>query len=259
MVSVSITDLPVLIAFWLTFTRALTVLMQIPLLDNVSVPAPVKVLFCFLVSYAFFPYVQADMVNDVKSVGAEHFWYLTFVHTIIGLVIGFLIKAMMLVFSGAGAVLSQQLGFAAVKYFDPSMGEQSGPVEKMITWTILILIVTSGALLPMFKGLFLSFHSINVVSLGKFTATPDFYFEFFKSVFISSILLSTPFIFTNLMINLVLGIVSRAVPQMNILMVAFVVNIGLGLLVFVTISNEFFHVAYKMYVEKLGEWFQFVS
>ncbi len=43
---------------------------------------------------------------------------------------------------------------------------------------------------------------------------------------------------------------------MNILMVSFVVNIGIGLLVFFAISEEFFHVAYTMYVERLGEWFQ---
>ncbi|MFZ4714509.1 MAG: flagellar biosynthetic protein FliR [Bacteriovoracaceae bacterium] len=259
MVSVSITDIGVLISFWLVFTRTLTVLMQIPLLDNVSVPAPVKVLFCFVVSYAFFPYVEPWVLADVRAVGAEHFWYLTIVHTAIGLIIGFLIKSLMLVFAGTGALLSQQMGFAAVKYFDPSMGEQSGPIEKMISWTIIILIISSGALLPMFKGLFNSFHSITATNIGKFGSSPEFYFDFFKSVFVTSILLSTPIIFTNLMINLVLGIVSRAVPQMNILMVSFAINIGLGLLVFVTISNEFFHVAYKMYVDKLGDWFQFVS
>jgi flagellar biosynthetic protein FliR len=259
MVSVSITDLGVLIAFWLVFTRTLTVLMQIPLLDNVSVPAPVKVLFCFMVSYAFFPYVQSSVLNDVRTIGSEHFWYLTIIHTLIGLIIGFLIKSLMLIFAGTGAIMSQQMGFAAVKYFDPNMGEQSGPIEKMISWTLIILIISSGALLPMFKGLFVSFHSINAVNLGKFSASPTYYIDFFKNVFMMSILLSTPLIFTNLMINLVLGIIARAVPQMNILMVSFAVNIGLGLLVFITISNEFFHEAYKMYVDKLGDWFQFVS
>jgi flagellar biosynthetic protein FliR len=40
-------------------------------------------------------------------------------------------------------------------------------------------------------------------------------------------------------------------------MVSFVVNIGIGLLVFFAISEEYFQVAYKMYVERLGDWFQF--
>ena len=50
-------------------------------------------------------------------------------------------------------------------------------------------------------------------------------------------------------LNMVMGIVARTIPQMNILMVSFVVNIGIGLLVFFAISGEFFTVAYKMYVD----------
>lgn len=259
MVSIAITDLSVLIAFWLCFTRCITLLMQIPLLDNASVNTPIKVLFSVVVSYAFFPYVKADLLADVHAVGSQHFWYLTFIHTVIGLILGFLIKAIMLVYISAGSIMSQQMGFAAIRYFDPTANEQIGPIEKLVQWTVIILILSSGALIPMFKGLFVSFHTINIVHLGKFAAAPEFYMDFFKSVFLSSILLSTPLIFTNLMINLVLGIIARTIPQMNILMVSFVINIGLGLLVFLTISNEFFHVAYKIYVDKLGEWFQLVT
>ena len=82
--------------------------------------------------------------------------------------------------------------------------------------------------------------------------------EFFKSLFLAALLLSTPLIFTNILIMAILGVIARTVPQMNVLMVSFVVNIGLGLLVFIATSDEFFQVAYKIYTDKLGSWFQFV-
>jgi flagellar biosynthetic protein FliR len=59
--------------------------------------------------------------------------------------------------------------------------------------------------------------------------------------------------------NLVMGIISRAVPQMNVLMVSFVLNIGLGLLLFLGIVEEFFQVSFDLYIEKLGNWYQFLS
>jgi flagellar biosynthetic protein FliR len=58
---------------------------------------------------------------------------------------------------------------------------------------------------------------------------------------------------------MILGIISRMIPQMNVLTVSFVVNIWLGLFVFWACSDEFFQVAFKIYTEKLGEWFRFVS
>ena len=57
----------------------------------------------------------------------------------------------------------------------------------------------------------------------------------------------------------ILGIIARMVPQMNVLMVSFVVNIGMGLLVFVAGSDEFFQIGFKLYTEKLGEWFKFIT
>ena len=95
-------------------------------------------------------------------------------------------------------------------------------------------------------------------SLGNFGNIHVFYHSFFKGVFSAAFLLATPILFTNLILNMVMGIVARTIPQMNILMVSFVVNIGIGLTVFYAISEEFFTVAYKMYVDRLGDWFQFV-
>ncbi|MBD66160.1 MAG: hypothetical protein CME62_13190 [Halobacteriovoraceae bacterium] len=258
MINVSIVDYPVFIAFWLTFTRWVAILFQIPIFDNTSVPVMVKILMSLIISYAFFPIVEAAMVKEVLTVGMDQFWYLTIFHTIVGLFIGFLVKTIMQLFAAAGTIMTQQMGFTSVSYFDPTFSAQVGPFEKIIQWTVLIMIIQTGALLPMFKGVLNSFFSITAADLGKFAQIHIFYHEFFKGVFQAAFLLATPILFTNLLLNMVMGIVARTIPQMNILMVSFVVNIGVGLVVFFAISEEFFQVAYKMYVERLGEWFQFV-
>lgn len=259
MISVNVIDYPVLIAFWLTFTRWVTILIQLPIFDNTSIPQVVKVLSSVVISYAFFPFVKVAMVQEVLTVGVENFWYLTIFHSIVGLLIGFLVRSIMNLFVASGTVMTQQMGFTSVSYFDPTFQSRVGPFEKIIQWTILIMILSTGALLPMFKGVIASFFSITMENLGNFGSIHIFYNDFFKGVFKAAFLLSTPILFTNLILNLVMGIVARTVPQMNILMVSFVVNIGIGLLVFFAISEEFFHVAYKMYIDRLGEWFQFIN
>lgn len=258
MIDIAVVDYTVLIAFWLTFSRWVAILMQLPIFDNTSVPSLVKVLSSLVISFAFFPIVQDAMVKEVLTVGADHFWYLTIFHTIVGAMIGFLVKSIMNLFIAAGSVMTQQIGFGSVSYFDPTYVSRVGPFEKIIQWTIIVMILSSGALLPMFKGVINSFFTVSAVSLGKFAQIHIFYHDFFKGVFSAAFLLATPILFTNLLLNLVMGIVARTIPQMNILMVSFVVNIGIGLLVFYAISEEFFAVAYKMYVDRLGEWFQFV-
>lgn len=258
MIDVSVIDYTVLIAFWLTFSRWMGVLFQLPIFDNAAVPSIVKVLSSLVISYTFFPVVQETMVKEVVSVGTNNFWYLTIFHTIVGLMIGFLVKSIMNLFVASGSIMTQQIGFSSVSYFDPTYVANIGPFEKIIQWTIIIMILTTGALLPMFKGVLNSFFSVSMMNIGKFAQIHIFYNDFFKGVFQAAFLLATPILFTNLLLNLVMGIVARTIPQMNILMVSFVVNIGIGLLVFFAISEEYFNVAYKMYVERLGDWFQFV-
>ncbi|MCP4912323.1 MAG: flagellar biosynthetic protein FliR [Oligoflexia bacterium] len=258
MINVTIQDYQSIVIFWLVFTRWLVILMQLPIFDNTSIPVVVKTLFSLVVSFAFFPHVKGEIIKDIAYMGLDNFWSLTIFYAASGLLIGYLVKCLMNLFIAAGAVITQQIGFGAVSYFDPQSAQQVGPFEKMIQWTLLIAILSSGALIPMFKGVFNSFWSIHIYDLGNFAKSPEYFVGVFKGIFLSALLLASPMIFINLLITSVLGVIARMVPQMNVIMVSFVVNIGMGLLVFAASSDEFFRVAFKIYTEKLGEWFQFI-
>lgn len=259
MLSIQITDMTMITAFWLAFTRWTAIIFQLPLFESVAIPVVVKVLTTLMITFAFFPMIQDQIILDINYVGAESFWYLTIFNTLVGLVIGFLVKSIMSVFISTGAIITQQIGLNALSFFDPQAGSPVGPFEKLIEWTVLMMIITSGALLPMFKGVISSFSTIHIYNLGKLAHSIDFFMIMFKSLFISAIMLATPMIFINLIINAVMGIISRAVPQMNIIAVSFAVNIGLGLLVFVVGSDEFFATCFRIYTDRLGDWFQLVS
>lgn len=259
MISIQVTDLTVLTAFWLGFSRWLAVIIQLPLFENTSIPFIVKVLMSVLLTYAFFPMIKDNIILDMNYIGENSFWYLTIFNTLIGLVIGFFVRALMNIFLSTGSIITQQIGFNALSYFDPQAGSQIGPFERLIEWTVLMMILSSGALIPMFKGVISSFATVHVYNLGKMAASVDFYMILFKSIFISSIMLATPMIFVNLVITSIMGIISRAVPQMNVIAVSFAVNIGLGLLVFVVGSEEFFQTCFRIYTEMLGDWFQLLS
>lgn len=259
MLNIQITDMTMITAFWLAFTRWMAIIFQLPLFESVAIPVVVKVLTTLLLTFAFFPLIQDQLIMDINYVGQDSFWYLTIFNSIVGLVIGFFVKSIMSIFISTGALITQQIGLNALSYFDPQAGSPIGPFEKLIEWTVLMMIITSGALLPMFKGVISSFSTIHVYNIGKMAHSIDFFMIMFKSIFISSIMLATPMIFINLIINAVMGIISRAVPQMNVIAVSFAVNIGLGFLVFVVGSDEFFASCFKLYTDQLGEWFLFIS
>lgn len=259
MMSATLIDQAAFAAFWLGFSRWMAVLIQLPLFDNVAIPGILKVLTSFMIAWAFHPVVFPALRAEIAAVGIDHLWFLTMLHVTFGLLIGFFVKSLMSLFASAGTIITQQVGFASVSYFDPTQAQQSGPFEKLIQWVMIILIITSGALGPMFRGVVDSFYTVNALGMERMLTSHIFFAEIFKGIFTASIMLAAPLLFANLLVNVVFGIVSRTIPQMNVLMVSFVVNIGMGLLLFIAISGEFFEVSFNLYVERLGQWFQFFS
>lgn len=222
-------------------------------------PSVVKILATLVITYAFFPVVEHELLKDISYLGEDNFWVLTSFNVLVGLILGFLVRSIMGIFISAGTIITQQIGFAALSYFDPQSAQQEGPFEKLIQWTMLVIVLSSGALIPMFKGIVMTFSSIHVYDLAKLATSPVFFVELFKSIFLSALLLSSPLIFANILMMALLGVMTRIVPQMNIIMVSFIVNIALGLLVFSVTAEELFQVGFKIYTEKLGDWFQFVT
>ncbi len=259
MININLIDYHKAVCFWLIFTRWACIIFQLPIFDNVSVPVLVKTLFTLVISYAFFISLQGEVEKDIIYVGIEHFWILTIFYSGVGLLIGYLVNSLLGIFSSSGALINQQIGFSMLYYFDPNNSFQTSSFERLIKWTMVTIIISSGALLPIFKGVYQSFFSIHIYDIGKLQESPMFFIEMFKSIFLSALMLSSPLVFTNILITTILGIIARTVPQMNIIMVSFIVNIGLGLLIFVSNSNDFFYVAFQTYTKKLEEWFWLVS
>jgi len=258
-VSLNVTDINSLIGFWLVFCRWTGIVFQLPVFDQVSVPGVVKVLFSIALSWCFFPFVKNFVISDLNLLGAQNFWILTIFYLSAGLVVGFLSRMILQIFNSAGSIITQQVGFGAVRYFDLSIGDQVGPFEKFINTTVITMIVMGGGLYPLFKGSFITFETMNYISFSQIKGIVPFSIYLFKSIFNTAIILAMPLIITNIIVMTILGIIARTVPQMNVLMVSFVLNISLGLLVFILSGEEFYISSVKFYSDFIGDWLLFFS
>lgn len=256
---IEIIDLGLLVSFWIAFCRMLAIITQLPLFNNTEVPSIIKILSVLMMTYSFFPNIKENLVFDVNEIGVEHFWILTMMNVLVGLFIGFMVKIIMMIFTSAGAIITQQIGFSSIRYFDTTSISRIGPFEKLIQWTMIVLVITSDALLPMFRGILSSFNALSLIKLNNLIHSPQYFLNVLRVTFNSALMLASPLIFINLLIMSVLGVISRMVPQMNIIMTSFVVNIGLGLLIFLMTSFEFFSVSMNTYIVRLSEWYQIIS
>ena len=111
----------------------------------------------------------------------------------------------------------------------------------------------------MFQGVYNSFFSINLVNNIEMDKIVNYYFHLFKELFKISLILASPILFTNLISYILMGLIAKAVPQMNILVASFSINIFLGLTIFIVVIYDFFYTSQSYYLEFLANWFNFVK
>ena len=126
------------------------------------------------------------------------------------------------------------MGLSGVQLFNPAIGEKSTPLDQFqVFMASLIFLAMNGhqmliaAIVKSFSILPLSSRLISVSeysSLGTIT----------QDILIMGIKFAAPVLVAVLVMNLVMGIVGRAVPQINVLITSLPVNIlaGFAVLIF---------------------------
>lgn len=146
---------------------------------------------------------------------------------LVGFIIGFVIQLFMSVILISGENMDMQIGVSMSKVYDPQSNVSMPLTASMINaMFILIFFVTNShlTLVRVFTKL------CAVVPYGSLTLRPEMYRELvsmFSLVLIYAVKMSLPILAAELITEIAVGLVMRAVPQIDV----FVINIQLKLII----------------------------
>ena len=219
------------IAAWLSpliwpFVRVLTLFTTAPVFSQRAIPVRLKVGFAFLVALCAQPILGDQVVVSIASPQALG----TLVQQIVvGLSVGFTVRLVMAAVEVAGEVIGLQMGLNFASFFDPTSNAQLSAVARfMVQIATLLFIVINGHLLVLMAVL-KSFDAFPVDGNFMQAIAQMRLHEMGSAVFASAFWIALPMIAMLLFVNLVLGIISRVAPQMNIYAVGFPVTLTMGL------------------------------
>lgn len=138
----------------------------------------------------------------------------------------------------AGQFLGFQMGFNMARAIDPQGGGQISILSQFLyVFTVLVFFSVNGHHL-FIRALASSFYT---VPPNTFHLNPSLLPSLVKigsEMFFIALKMAAPVMVALFLSNLCLGIVARTVPQVNILMIGFPLNIGLGLMLLgLTLNN----------------------
>jgi flagellar biosynthesis protein FliR len=160
----------------------------------------------------------------------------------VGLTLAFITQIIFAAVEFSGQIVGLQMGFSIASVIDPTMGNQMQIMSVMQSLLATLFFFSLNIHHVFIRAIVDSFSVIPLGGWKMSEALIHFLIKVTTDVFILGVRLAAPVMVALLLTSVVLGIMARAFPQMNVFMVSFPLNIGLGFMVLGMTLLLFFHV-----------------
>lgn len=246
-----------ILLFFMVLMRMSAFVVSWPVFGVENISAPIKVLFAAALALVVFPTLhwssaQMEAIKgDVMLLAGREIF--------IGLSVGYLAQFFFFAFRISGEMISQAMGLGAASVFNPAFGGQTSSVEQFYVGLASLFYLAVNGHHFLISGLVGTFDMVPAASFTLNTSQFAGVAQLTQEVVELGLKLSAPVVVSILVVNLVLGVVGKTVPQLNVLVTSFPINITVGLLLMViTLPLLLDHMGHYLEISTLRV-FQFVK
>jgi len=203
---------------------------MMPIFDSRTIPMTVKACISLMLAWCLAPVVHLS--PDIFPVTTLGFFILVLQEVLVGIILSLLLK---LVFAGlqvAGQMVGVQMGLSVANIMDPQTGVQSVIVAQFAYMIALLLFLVANGHHAILRALYESFEILPPGTLVLNGTLYKIVMLMGHEMFVLSIKLMAPVMAILFLSQVGLGILAKLVPQINMLMVSFSLNVALGLFFF---------------------------
>ena len=210
-----------LTTFLLVFVRITTMIAFNPILTRKNVPRQITVGLSLLITVL----VSAN-VPTVSGITPMDVTFLMISEAFIGFASGYIFRLFYYMIYFAGDILDMQFGLAMSKVFDPSSSLQISLSGRILEILFVLYFFSTGSHLVLIRIFATSYQIIPIGEGINLLSGASFVIEAFFSSFILITKLIVPFVITEFVLEVTMGVLMRLIPQIHV----FVINIQLKIL-----------------------------
>ncbi len=218
--------------YLLILIRISSFIMTAPIFSYQTIPRKYKVAMSVVLSLVA---IQAVPVIELKYTGIIGYSVLVLQEAVVGLVLGFMCNICLYIVSFAGQLMDMEMGLSMANMFDPLTHIQVSVTGNMYTYLVMLVLVVSNMHHYILRAILDTFRYFNIgqaVFDGNLVETAV---KFMANYFMIGFRIILPVFACMLVINVVLGVLSRAAPQMNMFVVGMQVKVLVGILILLII------------------------
>jgi len=241
-----------IIKYLLIFARCMGFIALVPVFGGVVRVVKVQVGFALVLAGAFAPLAPVPVQTPYTL---PMLAYLAFKEFAFGALMGGFVWLLFSAVRFAGDIAAMQMGFRVATFFDPTMGEEVSILSQFTYIFAGLIFLSLDGHLMLIKALAESF---SLIRAGEIVFAKPLLASLAmrgSEVFALALKLASPVIAALILTYFALGLLSRAVPQMNVFMIGFPITISIGLLVFalsIPVFADIFKGAFAQWIEDMG-------
>ncbi|MCL2752625.1 MAG: flagellar biosynthetic protein FliR [Defluviitaleaceae bacterium] len=248
--------------FMAVFVRVMGFFIVMPIMSGQNIPVPLRLVFS--IAMALLAFVSNSVTLPAYDPTIWSFGVLLLQEFMIGLILGLVIMMIFSIFHFVGQLADFQMGFSMAYVMDPFGGGQMPVTGNFYYLVISMLFIATGALQFVIGVFFSSFGELGLGAafVADNATLAAVFVEITVSYFRTGFGIALPIVGTIMVVNFVLGILVKAVPQMNVFVVGMPIKVIVGLvIVFVSLpflANAFENIFIEIvqYMEAMIIWMQ---
>lgn len=222
--------------FLLVFARIATFVFAAPFFSQKGVPNTVKIGLSVFIAYVMYAFIQPHVYPEYSSV----FGYSVIImkEVAVGLFLGAGAQLCTSIVLFAGRIIDMEIGLSMANVFDPTTNQQSSITGVLLQYGVMLILYTTGLHRYLLKALMETFTLIPIN--GAVFHTEELLatiIEFLSDYIIIGFRICLPVFACITLMNIVLGLLAKLAPQMNMFSVGIQLKLLAGLSVlFLTIG-----------------------
>ena len=216
------------LSFLLTLFRVSVVLFLLPFFGSSSVPNMIKGALALVLAMTLWP--QLSFPGEMMPAHPLGLIVMFIGELSLGLILGLIVQFLFAAVQFGGQIIGFQMGFGMVNVVDPITGVSNAATGHFLYMCTMLTFLVLNGHLELLKAMGTSF---KYIPPGGVLITPDLVSHIVKYstiMFTLGVRIAAPIMAALFLIDLALALISRAAPQMHVLVLGFPVKIGVGFL-----------------------------
>ncbi len=230
--------------------RTAPILFMMPILNSRNLPTLLKIGLTVTVSLILLPVVK---INP-RAFPAETFHFALFLmaEIMIGFVLGLTIQFVLAGIQMGGEFVGFQMGLSMAEVLDPQSGMNASVLSQFHYLLGLMIFLAIDGHHWFFRALVQSFQLLQPGEIHLRAGLYDHLIRLGGQMFLIAVKMAAPAMAVLILTQIGLGILAKAVPQVNILMTSFPLTIALGLF-FIALALDLILPYFRGLLEETGK------